>query len=593
MKHFLLDNPWHTFIVLGLSAFIGISFGMDYGYSANQPTYLIAGLRLLDPSFLASDWFASKVTHYHWTFAYLVATLHYLDILPWGLVILRIALMSLFGWLLFVVIDALAGKRAIWAWLLAVLLFFVFYRTRSVGSSYLFAAGGGDTTMISATLLLAAMTAFIFGRYPLSGLLLGLGGLFHTNYLLLGFAFLGIAHLIVLYSERGAFIGWPQLIARGAWQFAPSLIVLAFAIPNIINTMGLDLPLQTRAEADRIIIDFVTPHHLKPMTFLKDFISFGGWTLMGLAFLPGFMAASDAKSRFGSLFISGIVMVALATMLTTIVFITPVSRLFVWRFAPYVLLMAQVIVVITALRPFFDPSCANAPRHWQLGLAAFGLVLILVKDVIHYNLFLPPSRLILLMACGGLFLALWALQVWAWKTNILNRFFARWHSLALPLLVIVIAGTAIMKANSYYFNLACMSCGKQTDKALFDWARSTEPDSLFLTPQTVGGPFRIFTGRAIIADFVSPPFRPDELIEWRRRMEAVSGGEGSLSAVSGNELWNDKFYNSMTRETLDTVVKTYGVDYVVFHRDSQAASLAQDIVFEDENFIVFRPENVK
>lgn len=586
------DSARHTPLVVLLSAFIAISFGMHYGYFTNQTTYLIAGLRLFDPNFLAHDWFASETAHYHRAYAYLVAALRYLDVLPWGLALLKVAFMSLFGWLLFVIINALAGKRAIWTWLLVVLIFFVFYRTRSVALSYLFDIGG-DTTMIGATFLLGAMAAFIFGRYALSGMLLAVAGLFHTNFLLLGLMLFGVAHLLVLYSERHSFAGWPQLIVRGAWQFAPALIVLAFEIPNIINTMGLDLSQDVRAEANRIIIDFRAPHHYKPMTFLGDFISFGGWCVMGLALLPGLTAETDKMRRFGDLFISGLVLVALATVLTTVVFIAPVSRLFVWRLAPFVLMMSQIIVAIAALRPFVDPSSANAPQHWQLMLASFGLVLVLMRDVIHHQLFLPPSRLIFLLACGGLLLGLWALQVWAGKTNALHRFFLRWRRLALPFLVIAIAGIAVLKVNPAYFNLVCANCGDQIHRGLFDWSRGTEPDSLFLVPPTVAGPFRLLAGRAVIVDHGSPPFRPDETIEWFRRMEAVNGGEGSLGAVSVSDLRTDKFYNLLTQEPLDAVVRTYGVDYVVFRRDSQAASLAQDIVFEDENFIVFRPENVK
>lgn len=585
-KRELSQDPPSYWMPILISALIAISYGVGFGHYDNHPVYLIRGLRLYDPGFLAYDWWASQSTHYHRNFAYIVAGLRYLNILPWGLAILKIIGMSLFGWMLFIIINALTSLRAIWVWLLAVLVFFVIYNSMSVAGSVLFSVSSQPQT-ISTVFFMGAVTAFILGRHALSGLLLGGMGLFHTNFLLLSFPFFGIALLI---------IGWPLtrkdwwlLIKRGMWQFLPALLILAFEIPNIINVMGIDLPAAQRAEASRLVIDFNGPYHYKPMTNLLEFLVLGGWTLMGLALLPGLAFENDAGRRFSSLFYSGIGMVSIATLLTTVVFLEPVSRLYVWRLAPYLLLMALIIVMAAVLRPFMDPDTGKAPRHWQMGLASAGFSLVILKHGIQYGLFTKDWRL-LLSICAIAILALWALQAWARSTTMLHALFMRWRRIALPFFVIILLGLAGITANPANFNLLFPMKGEENRNALFEWARGTEPDSVFLTPPNMGA-FRLFAERAIVIDWKAIPFRPDETLEWYKRIQAINGGKGSLDSVTGYDLARDDKYNAMTRQTLDAIIKDYGVRYVVFSKNTPASKLATNhhIVYENSGYIVFIP----
>lgn len=569
-------------MVVLFSVIVGISFGVHYGDFTNQMTYLVSGMRLADPGFLANDWWATQTVHYHQRFAYLVAPLHYLDILPWGLAVINVTCVALVAWMLFVMIHAMSASRAIWAWLIVLLVFFLFYRTRSVGGTYLIDFAAQPSTL-GAVFLMGAATAFVLGRYALSGLLLGAAGLFHTNYLLLGFPFFGLAHLI---------LGRSRLFIRGAWQFAPALIVFAFELPNILYVMGLDLPPQARAAANSILIDFRAAHHHKPMTFLTEYLDLGGWALMGLAFLPNFSTETNPSRRFTSLFLSGLGLVALATALTTFVFITPVSRLFVWRLAPFVLMFAMVIFTLAALRPVIEPSPKHPPRHWRMLLAAAGMVLVIIQYDVKYNL--HPSLYttvplpVPLLIFGGLIAALWGIQSWAVKTSVLNTFYMRFRSLALTLLALVIVAGTVYSANPAQFNLLHESRDHKINRELFDWTRGTDSDSLFLTPPSFNV-FRLYAGRAIVVDAKNPPFRPDEILEWYHRLEVVNGGKILLTTnelILGSGI--DRGYNSLTETSLDNIVRAYGVDYAVFQKATAGAALPKDIVFQNDKYVVFR-----
>ncbi len=567
-------------LVLLLSAVLGVSLGLDYGFFSNQSVYLIAGLRMFNPDFLANDWFAAQTLHYHQNFAYIVAALSHLNVLPWGLAVIKIVGVCVFGMALYIVLMALDGKRAVWAWLVVMFLFFVVYETHSVTGSYLFEAGAEPTT-ISAVFLMCAIAAFILERYAISGAMLAMGGLFHTNFLLLGFLLFGLAHLLAGWPLLAA--GWSRLISRWAWQFAPALIVLAFEIPNILLVMGFDLSPQDRAEAGRIMIHFRAPHHLKPMMQWRQYLPLCVWSLMGLAFLPDLKTPTSAARQFKSMFISGLVMVFLATLLTTAVFIEPVSRLFVTRLAPYVLMFAISVTAMAALRPIVDPHQGRPHRQWLIALAASGLALASSS--------LLPVRVSWQMKIAmlfGIFLGVWAIQVWVQNTSILHSYFKKFHHWALPLLAAAVAVAAAANADPLKFNLICASCRNPDDTGLYKWARSSEKDAVFLTPPSMIS-FRIFAERATVVDWKATPFRPGELIEWHRRIEAVNGGEGSLKSVSGYSLASDSRYNALTGENLDALVKAYGIDYVVFTRDSQSAALARNIVFENKKYVVFRP----
>jgi hypothetical protein len=67
MRIWLKSIPQYL-IVLSLGLLLLAGIGLSYA-TANQNTYLIDGLRLIEPGLWQHDWFATQTTHYHDNFA--------------------------------------------------------------------------------------------------------------------------------------------------------------------------------------------------------------------------------------------------------------------------------------------------------------------------------------------------------------------------------------------------------------------------------------------------------------------------------------------------------------------------------------------
>ena len=151
---------------------------------------------------------------------------------------------------------------------------------------------------------------------------------------------------------------------------------------------------------------------------------------------------------------------------------------------------------------------------------------------------------------------------------------------------------AAAKSDRSDFTLVCPACGNQNENALFDWARTTGNDSVFLIPPSMSN-FREKAERAVVVDWKAIAYRPDEMIEWFHRLEAINGGEGSLKNVSGTGLRDNSRYDSLSTEALRAVIRTYDVDYVVINRDTISEARAPSVVYENGDFLVFPTQNLK
>lgn len=72
---------------------VGLSFGLVYG-QGNHNTYLLYGLRQLNPEVLQHDWLAASTTHYHQSFALVMRALSWLGPLPWSIDLTNVSLIA-------------------------------------------------------------------------------------------------------------------------------------------------------------------------------------------------------------------------------------------------------------------------------------------------------------------------------------------------------------------------------------------------------------------------------------------------------------------------------------------------------------------
>ena len=319
----------HTekWILLFVSVTVAVSFGLAYGNN-NQNTYLIDGMTKIFPDFLINDWFARQTNHYHSKFSLLLQLIHFTS-LPLAQTLVAIELLLRIAGLaaIYNIVRLIAAKEASLCYLM-VLFLVVTEQTTSVGESYIFAATLQPSSL-GGVCTLVALYWFLKERYYLSGLFHALAGWMHTNFLLLGIVFFGLAHL---------FSGRTALIKRLFQQFITVVPVFLLVLPFLLGMAAS----QGGEESSRIFFQIRAPHHYMPMSYLKGFYPF--WRLVSDG--PGLPRI--ARRKFGSTATGGhtfleflFSLVVIATFLTTVIFIPIVAKLYFWRLAPFSVLLSQ------------------------------------------------------------------------------------------------------------------------------------------------------------------------------------------------------------------------------------------------------------
>lgn len=85
-------------------------------------------------------------------------------------------------------------------------------------------------------------------------------------------------------------------------------------------------------------------------------------------------------------------------------------------------------------------------------------------------------------------------------------------------------------------------------------------DAVFLIPPS-NGHFRSSAKRSIVVNYKATPFDAENLTEWRRRIDLVTGGQGLSPGVKAREL--DRHYANLNRVQLANVALTTGADFVI------------------------------
>ena len=160
---------------------------------------------------------------------------------------------------------------------------------------------------------------------------------------------------------------------------------------------------------------------------------------------------------------------------------------------------------------------------------------------------------------------------------------------AVPALALVTVSTTALVVKPGNYALICPSCvslAELAEQEIYAWARTTPPSSQFLIPPGLSA-FRLFGERAVVADRKGISLRPDDLLEWYRRMTEISGADHM-----GRKTLMEEGYGMMTADRLHAVSEKYGIDYVVARRGTPLADLPMVLAFENTDFVIFRPDNV-
>jgi len=543
----------------------GVTFGFTYGVN-NQVGYMLASLRLLDPSVLAQDWYAAHTLNYHPAFAYL------------GWLLLAIGGRGGWGIGVATVVAASAGAMGVY-WLarrllpaeislpafLLVLVAMVATGTREMAGTYVFDPIFQPSMVASACLLLS-LAPFVAGRWLLSGVILAVGGLFHVNFLILGLAAFGIAHL-TLGRE-----GFRDHVLR---HLGPSLLVLLLLSPVILKALGGSDP----ARAQQILFEIRSPHHYRPRGYIGDFFSFVGWQAVGLGLGGWVFRIGQGRGRRMAGVVLGMLAVVWAGSTLAIVFDSHrATQLFVWRFAPYIDILMQLLVAGTAARILLMPGAPLRMSRANLAVAITGgaglAVSLATRDASSVDWLERIAEVIAV----GIALPRFARRIPKVKVPAIVPASVPWLASAVTAVLFAVAVKGPLDSVRARSNLMTGMPGAETD--LYAWLRTnTDKDAAVLSPPGLER-FRLASERAIVVDWKTTTYAPDELLEWYRRLEDVSGRRGFHGrdeVVAG--------YDGMDRARLDSLREKYRLSYAVVGRGKDGP-LGRPVVYSNGQYAV-------
>ena len=546
-------------IIIAISIlFVAAVFGFNYG-EGNQNTYLIDGLIKIHPNLLLNDWLARETIHYHKAFSYLIILSSYFGNLAWNLAIINYLVIVLSLLFIYKIIRELKNGDNYFIFLMYLFLV-VLNRTNSVGDSYFF-SGGLQPSTISSLLTIVAVYYFIRSEYFFSGLALGFAGLFHTNFLLLGFVYFGFAHLI---------LGKENLLPRLLKQLSLSAVVLIPQLPFLIEMSSAE-----NAKQAQYIFQYIrSPHHYVPLTYLSRFFAFYGWHIIAVTLtFFGIVKYKDGKNII-SIYYSFLIIITIASLLTTIIFIPVISQLFFFRMAPFSIMLAQLISLIFVSQFLFNEKNTDYKfPKFVIVFILFGLLLLIRGEYYRSKLIF---FLFILFLVTISFLFIWQkYYIHRSPRHISNVIFKYFPTLIL-IIILSIYFQDIFTTSSLLNNFP----GKNENE-LYKWVKTTPKNSKFLVPPDMEN-FRIHGQRAIVADWKSTPVDPKGLLEWYKRIGDICGNYHVMSLEE-----TDFGYSTMDLSRLKFLEKKYDSKYAVFYTNEFPDSSKFDIVFRDKMFIVY------
>jgi len=571
----------HYAVALAAAVAFALGYGLTYGVS-NQTAYMLGALKMLDPTVLADDWYASHTANYHPAFTYVgwflllfsrkgfAVALGQTAAIAWGAMGVHRLCRTLWAPWARALGQAKWGQTLALATFLAMTAVMTLTLTASVGVSYIFDAILQPSTL-GGLFFTLSMAPFVEGRWLKSGIYLALSGLFHANYLLLGMAAYGIAHLV---------LGSKGLVRRGLAQLGPSLVPLLILAPMILASAKSP----DAARAQEILFFIRSPHHYNPRSFERAFYPFAGWQLLGVG-IGGFLLqrAGHWGRRFGALLFALALVVWVGIGLTTIVYIPKVAQLFVFRLAPFIELMAQLLIVAAVVHLLARPTLAKQVSFAGWTTALIG-ALILGLTKLKRDSPLPTSTTVTVVLILAVLVWLGARAAISRIPN-LARFETRARQVSVGVIsllaLVVTAEVTLPRAISYRkrSNVFAVPTGAEND--LYTWIRGNTPKSaIFLSPPQMER-FRLDSERGIVVDWKGSTYLPSELVAWYQRLEDVSGRKGfkrERDLIAG--------YGALDDARLEALKQRYGFSYVVVGRGQATRLKNAKVVYENSRYAV-------
>jgi len=252
------------------------------------------------------------------------------------------------------------------------------------------------------------------------------------------------------------------------------------------------------------------------------------------------------------------------------VFIPAVSRLFVWRLAPFALLLAALPAVVGMLRVIGGERDERDGLRVRLSLYALPLIAVGGAPLVGQWLPTRPVQPMLVIWAGLLGWAMLRQRATAAAKHIL------------PLSCAALAfGALTQPSPEPRYSLLIQTPGQREQAELFAFVASTTPQSAqFLIPPTLDQ-FRLRTGRAVVVDLKALPLNRSGVAEWYRRLEDLSG---TRNPVDPAEVALG--YATLDTARLERLRVQYGISYAVLRQPNALQAPGWHEVFRNGGFRV-------
>ena len=547
-------NRW---LAIGLCLLGGVAVGVSgFSSDSNHPAYIPPALQYLDTRYLADDWWLDSAQHYHFAFFAITALLAKLGVLEVGLAFANILTVAAALYVCFLIVTEFARERRITIFAIFIAIFLMTRTFSSVGSSYLFTPSLQPSSLATAATL-AAMLYLLRRRLLACGAWLAIAGLCHINFLVVNIPFFATSYLLVAAQERQNLTRPRDVLVGMLTLLGPSLLLLTLFAPLLLNVSLETLPPARAAAADWIFFQFAVPFHYYPSSFLSSFYPFLCWQALGLLWTRH--AVADARQRrvAWAIQIALALVIWSATALTTIVFVPAISRLFLWRLAPFAILFSALMTVVgTSHAAHRDHTDRSRTERITLAVSLVLLPFLFVPASPLTGQILPTHGVSPIAVIVAVLLARVALS---WEFGLsLNLRAGPGNAVLVALVLLAAVVTQPGDGKRSRYSLLVQSPQMADERDLYAFIRrSTSPDAQFLIPPDLDY-FRLEAERATIVDLKAMPINKSGLIQWYQRLEDISGTSGPIDpqhVIIG--------FTKLDADRIEHLRRKYGIGYIV------------------------------
>jgi hypothetical protein len=569
-------RQWQALLGFSLGGMLLLLTQLGYRFEAlDQLQYLLLPYRQLDPGFLPGDWFTWRTTHYHHSYAVIVRALALLGG-PFFAQAMFVAQLGVLAWLSYAVARLSRSAGLGWAGAVGALLLVSLIRETGIAG-----ATTNHGQLIPADLalppLLLACAAWLEDRPRALGAWLGLSGLLHANFALLGP--LLFAPLLLRATPRSRWVATARSVAL------PFLPIVA---PSLVLIVAGFFAKDAAPEAIDILFHVRSPHHYDVRAMPAEDL---WWpVLICIACLPALWrlhSSGEALARRLLALLAALAAVTSVSLIGSLLDSASLIRLFTFRLSvPLLLLLAMTLgadireavlrrdagrafyhlCAVAALSCFARDDLAQI-SNGPFGPRSFALPVALALWVAALPFVLERLPLLKLCGVGALGWAVLVARV-PLDHEALNDGSGR--------------------AERRGPRLSSIAVQPEV-KALHGLVRSSTPaDARFLIPPSLID-FRLGARRAVYVDWKCAPMRGDELLQWKRRMLAVMGTPDF--PFTGYELrkGSQRLYEARSGSVLLALARSKRLTHAVLpRRHKNLEKVGGDLIGKAGHWAVFR-----